>query len=357
MLSRHRQCPVMYSSLERTQHIWIQICDKMNASKELPLVLVEEIGGSYGVMEEHVDHLKERFTLITMKELKEKKENIAENIVGIFNWANKPDVDEEILKSLPKLKVIASAGAGVDHLNLKMISSYGVKVANTPNAVTNPTADLAMTLLLVSARSFLEGHKIAMSPDTDHFEANWVSLGDITGTTLGIIGMGRIGYKIAQRAKAFEMKILYHNRRQRLEEEKSVGATYCENLADLLQQSDYVMLVVNLSPQTEKLIGRKEFKLMKPSATFINVSRGPVVDQDALVEALIEGEIKAAALDVTYPEPLPRDHPLLKLNNVILTPHMGTATRDSLRAMMEDMIQSMMDAVNGHPISYEVADI
>ncbi|CAI9602304.1 unnamed protein product [Staurois parvus] len=169
--------------------------------------------------------------------------------------------------------------------------------------------------------------------------------------------MGKIGYKIAQRAKAFEMKILYHNRSQRLEEEKSVGATYCENLADLLKQSDYVMLVVNLTPQTEKLIGKRELKLMKPSGTLINVSRGPVVDQDALVEALQEGVIKAAALDVTYPEPLPRDHPLLKLSNVVISPHMGTSTRDSLRAMMEEMVQSMVDAVNSRPISYEVTDI
>ncbi|CAI9602305.1 unnamed protein product [Staurois parvus] len=126
----------------------------METGKDLPWVLVQEIGGSFGVMEEHVDYLEERFTLITMKELKEKKEQVADKIVCIFNWANKPDVDTELLKCLPRLKVIASAGAGVDHLNLKMISNYGVKVANTPNAVTSSTADLAMTLLLVSARSF-----------------------------------------------------------------------------------------------------------------------------------------------------------------------------------------------------------
>ncbi|KAM9308317.1 glyoxylate/hydroxypyruvate reductase B-like [Gastrophryne carolinensis] len=325
----------------------------MQEAKELPYILVEDIGGSYGVMEEHLNYLKERFTLITLKDLKEKKE-VAEKIVCIFNWANKPDVDSTLLKCLPRLKVIASAGAGVDHLDLKMIASYGVKVANTPYAVTSSTADLAMMLLLVSARSFLEGHKIATSPNTDYFHGNWVSQGDITGTTLGIVGMGRIGYKIAQRAKAFEMKILYHNRHRRPEEEKSVGATYCENLADLLQHSDYVMIVVNLCPQTEKLMGKKEFKLMKPSATLINVSRGPVVDQDALVEALQTGEIKSAALDVTYPEPLPRDHPLLKLSNVIITPHMGTATRDALRAMMEDMVLSMTDATTGRPVSFEV---
>ncbi|XP_072008499.1 probable 2-ketogluconate reductase isoform X3 [Engystomops pustulosus] len=309
-------------------------------NKELPGALVEEIGGTIGVMEEHVDFLKERFSLITMKEFKENKEHLADKIVCIFNWANKPDVNSELLKALPRLKVIASAGAGVDHLDIKMISSYGVKVANTPHAVTNSTADLAMTLLLVAARNFMEAHQIAVSPNTVRFHANWVG-GDITGMTLGIVGMGRIGYKIAQRAKAFEMKILYHNRHRRPEEEKSVGASYCERLDDLLQQSDYVMLVVNLSPETEKLMGKHEFQMMKPSAMLINISRGLVVDQEALVEALETGQIKAAALDVTYPEPLPRDHPLLKMSNVVLAPHMGTATRGALRLMMEEMVQKI----------------
>ncbi|KAM3928488.1 glyoxylate/hydroxypyruvate reductase B-like isoform 1-T5 [Leptodactylus fuscus] len=327
----------------------------MNKDKELPRVLVEEIGGPSGVMEEHVDFLKERFTLVTMKELKENKEQLAEKIVCIFNWANKPDVTRDLLNCLPRLKVIASAGAGVDHLDIKMISSYGVKVANTPHAVTTSTADTAMMLLLVAARNFMEAHQIAVSPDTDRFHANWVG-GDITGMTLGIVGMGRIGYKIALRAKAFEMKILYHNRHRRPEEEKSLGASFCAQLDDLLQQSDYVMLAVNLSPETEKLIGKHEFHMMKTSATLINISRGLVVDQEALVEALQTGQIKSAALDVTYPEPLPRDHPLLKMNNVILAPHMGTATLGALRLMMEDMVQSMMDAVNGLPVTNEVAD-
>ncbi|XP_066435548.1 glyoxylate/hydroxypyruvate reductase B-like isoform X2 [Eleutherodactylus coqui] len=327
---------------------------RMNKGKELPGALVEEIGGPDGVMEEHVDFLEKLFTLVTLKELNENKEQLAEKIVCIFNWANKPDVSSELLKCLPRLKVIASAGAGVDHLDIKMISSYGVKVANTPHAVTNSTADLAMTLLLVVARNFMEAHRIAVSPSTVRFDANWIG-GDITGKTLGIVGMGRIGYKIAQRAKAFEMKIVYHNRHRRPEEEEqSVGASYCARLDDLLQQSDYVMLVVNLNSDTEKIIGKRELHMMKPSAKLINISRGLVVDQDALVEALQTGQITAAALDVTYPEPLPRDHPLLKLRNVILTPHMGSATFETRRIMMEAMVQSMIDAINNLPMSYEV---
>ncbi|KAM4705006.1 glyoxylate/hydroxypyruvate reductase B-like [Rhinophrynus dorsalis] len=321
---------------------------------DLPGVLVEEIGGQVGVVEEHVDFLKKHFALITMKELMEKKEQLADKIFCIFVWAHKPKVDIELLKSLPRLKVIASAGAGTDHLDLKMISRFGVKVANTPNAVANCTADLAMTLLLVSARDILEANRIAVSPHTEHLHLNWVAE-EATGATLGIIGMGHIGYKIAQRARAFEMKILYHNRNRRSEEEEqAVGAVYCEKLVDLLQQSDFVILVVSLTQETRKLIGKKELQLMKPSATLINISRGPVVDQDALVEALQQRVIRMAALDVTYPEPLPRDHPLLKLDNVVLTPHIGSATRTTRRIMMEDMVQSMVDAISGLPVSNEV---
>ncbi|XP_053323080.1 glyoxylate/hydroxypyruvate reductase B-like [Spea bombifrons] len=325
----------------------------MASTKSFPGVLIQEIGGHRGVMEEHVDFLKMRFSLITMKEFQENKEELAEKILCIFVWGAKPEIDYKLLKSLPKLKVIVNSGVGVDHLDLQLISSLGVKLANTPDAVSNATADTAMMLLLASARNVLQGYQIAVSPQTEHFTLNWVSE-EVTGATLGIIGMGRIGYKIAERAKAFEMKILYHNRNQRLEEERAVGASYCKSLGDLLQQPDFVLLAVPLTQDTQKLIGKKELQLMKPSATLINISRGLVVDQMALVEALQNGDIRAAALDVTYPEPLPRDHQLLKLSNVILTPHIGSATRSTRRIMMETMVQSMLDAVAGRQVSNEV---
>ncbi|KYO35427.1 putative ribosome-binding factor A, mitochondrial [Alligator mississippiensis] len=232
--------------------------------------------------------------------------------------------------------MIANFGVGVDHLDLKLISSFGVKVTNTPFAVSNATADLGIALMLASSRRLVEGCQIAVSPDTEQFAADWLGE-DVTGATLGIIGMGRIGYKVAKRAKAFDMRILYHNRnRRKEEEEQAVGACYCEKMEDLLQKSDFVMLVVNLTPQTHKLIGKRELELMKPTATLINICRGPVIDQDALVEALQNKVIKAAALDVTYPEPLPRDHPLLKLKNIIITPHIGTATKHARKKFWYD---------------------
>ncbi|XP_029770310.1 uncharacterized protein LOC113405889, partial [Terrapene carolina triunguis] len=233
--------------------------------QELPYVLINTTGGTYGVYEDHVEFLKKHFNLITMKEFLENKNRLSEKIKAIYMWWHKPAANQELLHSLPNLKVIATSGAGVDHLDLKLISSFGVKVANTPFAVCNVTADLGMALMLASARRLVEGCQIAVSPNTEHFADDL--LGDeVTGATLGIIGMGSIGYMVAKRAKAFEMKILYHNRSQRKEEEeRAVGAIYCKKIEDLLQQSDFVMLVVSLTPQTHKLFGKKELELMKPT--------------------------------------------------------------------------------------------
>ncbi|XP_034981685.1 glyoxylate/hydroxypyruvate reductase B-like [Zootoca vivipara] len=321
---------------------------------KLPLLLINEVGGTLGVLEAHVPFLKKHFQLITMKEFLESKEYYRAKVKAIYSWWHKPVIDSELLKSLPNLKVISSAGVGTDHLDLKLISGFGVRIANTPHAVHSTTADIGMALLLAAARRLVEGCQIAVSPDTDYFSNNWLGE-EVTGATLGIIGMGSIGYKIAQRARAFEMKILYHNRNRRKEdEEQAVGACYCGAIEDLLQQSDFVMLVVNLTPRTYKLIGEKELQLMKPTASLINISRGQVVDQDMLVEALQTGVIKSAAMDVTYPEPLPRDHPLLNLKNVIITPHVGCKTHKTAFMMTEEAVSNVLAALNGLPMPSEV---
>ncbi|PKK20523.1 putative 2-ketogluconate reductase, transcript variant X2, partial [Columba livia] len=323
------------------------------AGEELPGVLILDVGGTHGVLENLVALLKKHFHVITLKEFRENKEEMRKKIQSVFVFENRPTIDRELLESLPNLKVIGNSGVGVDHLDLKMISNFGVKVTNTPHAVADSTADIGMALMLASARRLVEGCQIAVSPDTKYFAVNWLGV-EVTKATLGIIGMGNIGYKVAQRAKAFDMRILYHNRNRRKEEEEAVGAHYCEKMEDLLQQSDFVMLVVNLTPETHKLIGKKELGLMKPTATLINISRGAIVDQDALVEALQNKVIRAAALDVTYPEPLPRDHPFLKLNNIIITPHIGTATVQAIRMMTEEAIANILAVLNGKPIPSEV---
>ncbi|NXI77791.1 GRHPR reductase, partial [Rhipidura dahli] len=279
---------------------------------------------------------------------------VGKKVQAIYLWWHKPAIDKEILQSLPNLKVIANSGVGMDHLDLKLIASFGVKMANVPHAVSNSTADTGMALLLASARRLVEVHNIAISPTMEYCEADILGV-KVAGATLGIIGMGRIGYKVALRAKAFEMNILYHNRTRRKEqEEQAVGATYCKKIDSLLQQADFVMLVVSLTPQTHKLIGKRELELMKPTATLVNISRGAVVDQEALVAALQCGVIRAAALDVTSPEPLPRDHPLLKLKNVIITPHLGIKTDKTSYMITEEAVENILAALNGLPLPSEV---
>ncbi|NWZ45957.1 GRHPR reductase, partial [Haliaeetus albicilla] len=285
---------------------------------------------------------------------------MSKKVQAIYLWWHKPVIDQELLQSLPNLKVIANSGVGMDHLDLKLVASFGVKMANAPRAVSSSTADTGMALLLASARRLVEGYHIAMSSGMEYCEADILGV-KVTGATLGIIGMGSIGYKIALRAKAFEMNILYHNRTRRKEqEEQAVGATYCETIDSLLQRADFVMVVVSLTPQTHKLIGKREMELMKPTATLINISRhsyskpGAVVDQEALVTALQTGVIRAAALDVTYPEPLPRDHTLLKLKNVIITPHLGIKTDKATYMITEEAVENILAALNGLPIPSEV---
>ncbi|XP_056154007.1 glyoxylate/hydroxypyruvate reductase B [Lampris incognitus] len=198
------------------------------------------------------------------------------------------------------------------------------------------------------------GHRVASDPKTTHTPQSLMGL-EATGSTLGIIGMGHVGYKVAERSKGFDMKVPYHSRTRRTTaNEMAVGAVYCKNLDDLLKMSDFVMVAVTLTADTKGLIGCRELALMKPTAILVNISRGVVVDQDALVKALQSGTIHAVALDVTHPEPLLRDHPLLSLPNVQITPHTGTDTHRTARRMGQSVIANAVAAVNGLPIPNEV---
>ncbi|XP_039593033.1 glyoxylate/hydroxypyruvate reductase B-like isoform X2 [Polypterus senegalus] len=291
---------------------------------EKPHILATKPGEYKGIRQIFAPLLEKHFTVVPYHEFEKNPNLWAHKIQAVIVWFTIPKISRDLLLSLPNLKAVISGGVGVDHLDIPLITSFGVKIANTPNIVDNATADIGMALLLASARKLIEG-------------------------------MGRIGHKIAKRAQGFDMKILYHNRKQReAEDEKAVGATYCAKIEDLLRESDFVMLSVNLSPETHKLIGKRELSLMKPTATLVNVSRGLVVDQDALVEALEDGVIYAAALDVTYPEPLPRNHPLLRLKNVLILPHMGTASYQTTRAMVERIIANTHLALEGSPLLDEV---
>ncbi|XP_029919245.1 uncharacterized protein LOC115367590 isoform X2 [Myripristis murdjan] len=342
--------------LLRTTNTQSLVCrphHKQVMEEDKPCALISELWSEHAYLKELSDLLKQHFHTISYREFLQNPALHAPKIQAIFMWAPSSAAEPSLLRSLPSLKVIANGGAGIDHLDLPFIASLGVKVTNTPGVVSDATADIGMGLLLASARKIVQGHQVAVDPKTNNLSSNLMGF-EVTGSTLGIIGMGHIGYKIAQRGKGFEMKILYYNRSRSDEDERAVGATYCENMDDLLRRSDFVMLAVNLTPETTGLIGQRELSLMKPTATLVNVSRGLVVDQDALVKALQSGTIHAAALDVTHPELLPRDHPLLGLLNVLITPHVGTDTYQTTRRMVEVMVENARAAVNGLPIPNEV---
>ncbi|XP_029369945.1 uncharacterized protein LOC115050928 [Echeneis naucrates] len=320
---------------------------------EKPWALISVVG-EQGYPEKVTDIIKEHFQIISYKDFCKNPALHGPKIQAMMVWYNIPEAKPSLLSLLPSLKVVANGGVGIDHLDVPYITSLGVKVSNTPGVVSDATADMGMALLLASARMIVEGQQAATDPNTTE-NPHWIMGVEVTGSTLGIIGMGHIGYKIAQRGKGFDMKILYHNRnRRKVEDEQAVGASFCQNMDDLLKASDFVMLAVSLTSETNGLISRRELSLMKPTATLVNISRGLVIDQDALVEALRSGTIRAAALDVTHPEPLPRDHPLLGLSNVLITPHIGTNTFPTTRKMVQMMVDNAVAAVKGQPVPNEV---
>jgi glyoxylate reductase len=272
----------------------------------------------------------------------------APSITAIYTYGH-PRVDALMLDRLPAVRVISNFGVGVDHIDVAAATARGIAVGNTPGILDGATADLAFALLLVAGRRLVEGDRYARGPNFLHYDPSYMLGREIHGSTLGILGMGRIGEQVARRARAFDMRILYHNRQRRLAVEEALGARYISR-EELLAAADYVVLTLPLTTETQRLIGRAELARMKPTAILINAARGGVVDTDALTEALAARTIYAAALDVTEPEPLPRDHPLLRLDNVIITPHLGSATEQTRQRMAEVSIDNLLAGLTGRPL-------
>jgi gluconate 2-dehydrogenase len=235
-------------------------------------------------------------------------------------------IDTADLTGSKRLRVIATISTGFDKFDIPLLTANKIVLMNLYDPLTDTTADLAFALILASGRRLVElDRKVRRGEWIKSVETPWFGL-DVHGKTLGIVGMGRIGAAIARRGNlGCGMPILYTARNPKPDVEQQYGARHCE-LDELLRESDYVCVVVPLTSETTRLIGERELKLMKPTAIFVNVARGPVVDQAALIEALEDGTIYGAGLDVYDPEPLPLDSPLLTLDNVVLAPHIGSAT-------------------------------
>lgn len=273
-------------------------------------------------------------------------------IEAIYTYGH-PTVNAELLDRIPTVRVISNFGVGVDHIDVAAATKRGIPVGNTPGILDGATADMAFTLLLATGRRLVEGDRYARGPNFVRYDPSYMLGREVHGATVGIFGMGRIGTQVARRALAFEMTVLYHNRQRKPEVEQALGVQYVTR-DELLASADYVVLTVPLTAETRHLIGRAELAKMKPTSILINVARGPVVDTDALTEALTNRTIYAAGLDVTDPEPLPRDHPLLRLENVTIAPHLGSATDQTRFKMAEMSIDNLLAGLAGKPLPNRV---
>jgi glyoxylate reductase len=265
-------------------------------------------------------------------------------------------VDDGLLDAAgPQLKVVSNYAVGFDNIDVAACARRGVAVGNTPGVLTETTADLAWALLMAAARRLPEGDRYVRA-------GKWRTWGpllllgpDVHGATIGIVGFGRIGQAVARRAQGFGMEILYHDLHQLPSDVTGpLGATYLP-LEELLPRCDYVSIHVNLSEETRGLINAKTLSWMKPTAVLVNTSRGPVVDQPALAAALKGGVIAAAALDVTDPEPIPMDDPLVGLDNCLIVPHIASASRATRGKMAQMAAANLLAGVRGEPLPTPVA--
>lgn len=254
-------------------------------------------------------------------------------------------VDAGVLAVAPYLRVVSNYAVGCENIDLAAATRRGVMVTDTPDVLAETCADFTFALMLAAARRVAEGEQYVKAGRWRGWGPETLLGRDICGATLGIIGMGQIGWAVARRAQGFGMRILYTGPRRKPEAERATGAEY-QPLETLLAASDIVSLHCPLNDDTYQLIDRDALALMKPDAMLINTARGPVVDTRALLEAL-RSRTMLAALDVTDPEPLPADHPLLSLPNVMVTPHVASATLQTRTRMALIAAQNLIDALRG----------
>lgn len=249
-------------------------------------------------------------------------------------------IDEQLIKHANHLKIVSNLAVGYDNIDLSMMQKNNIIVTNTPDVLTETTADLTFSLLLATARRLLEANEFIKNNEWKHWSPFLLAGTDVNRQTIGIVGMGRIGQAVARRAKGFNMNIVYHNRSRDECAEKEVGATYT-SFKELIATADFIVSLVPLTEKTKHLFDEKSFAQMKSNAIFINISRGQVVDETALYEALKNNVIQAAGLDVFEHEPISNDHPLMQLSNVVCLPHIGSASVQTREKMIELCLQNL----------------
>ncbi len=267
-------------------------------------------------------------------------------------------IDAELMEGAPRLRVISNMAVGYDNIDLEQASQRAILVTNTPGVLIKTTADFAFTLLLAAARRVVEADRYTR-------QGRWKTWGpqvllgqDVHESTLGIVGLGGVGLEVAKRGRGFRMRVLYHDTARRPKEERRHSLAYVE-MDQLLSESDFISLHVPLTEETHHLIGERELSMLKPTAVLVNTARGPVVDQRALYRFLKEKRIAAAALDVTDPEPIAADDPLLELENVIIAPHIASASTATRQRMAQIAVENLQAALRGqmpaHCVNRDIA--
>jgi lactate dehydrogenase-like 2-hydroxyacid dehydrogenase len=272
--------------------------------------------------------------------------------VGVYSMLT-DTIDETLLDMAPELRVVSNMAVGVDNIDLAACAARGIAVGHTPDVLTDSTADIAWLLVMASTRRMQEGIDLVRAGEWRQWDPEGLLGHDVSRSTLGIIGMGRVGQAIAMRALGFDMDVMYTARSAKPAVETRLRARRV-SLDQLLATSDHIVVAVPLTSDTHQLIGERELAMMKPTANLVNIARGPVVDSDALYEALSTGTIRCAGLDVTDPEPLPPDHKLLTLNNCTVIPHTGSSTWRTRTAMADLAADNLIAALTGEPLPHRI---
>lgn len=304
-------------------------------TRTLPETIVEPFRSSLDIhMWPKTEEPVERSTLLA-------EANKANAIITMLS----DHIDEEVLENAPRLQAIANLAVGYDNIDINLAHEHGITVTNTPDVLTETTADLTFGLLMATARRLLEASDYVREDKWSNWAPLLLAGQDVHHKTIGIVGMGRIGKAVAHRAQGFHMNILYHNRSHDEEAEQQLGATYA-SFDELLEHSDFVVCLAPLTEQTKHMFHKASFQRMKSSAIFVNASRGANVVEEDLYEALVKGQIAGAGLDVFEEEPIRNDHPLLSLSQVVALPHIGSATIETRQDMMKlclENIQLVLD--------------
>ena len=306
-------------------------------TRQLPQATLEPLAAICN-LEVWEDHLPPPYSLIAEK---------AKTLDGLLCLLT-DKIDANLIDNAPNLKVISNMAVGYDNIDVSSATKRGIPVGNTPGVLTETSADFAFALLMAVARRIPEAQEYVKNGQWQTWHPTILSGQDIYGATLGIIGLGRIGQSVARRAKGFDMKIIYHGGSDEAVA-KELGAQKVE-LDDLLQQSDFVSLHLPLNDKTHHFISTRELELMKSTAILINTARGGVLDSKALYEALKNNVILAAGLDVTDPEPIPMDDPLLTLDNCVIVPHIASASVATRTKMAEMAVNNVIAGITGEEI-------